>query len=51
LSVEQALADFAKVITNIKDSLEIRDAAVVSFGGSYGGMLRYLFSKYFYYYS
>jgi len=40
LSVEQALADFAALVSHIKhELLESPDSAVVGFGGSYGGML------------
>jgi len=40
LSIEQALADYATLIPAIKNSINApEDAIVVSFGGSYGGML------------
>uniref|UniRef100_K3WYQ5 Lysosomal Pro-X carboxypeptidase n=1 Tax=Globisporangium ultimum (strain ATCC 200006 / CBS 805.95 / DAOM BR144) TaxID=431595 RepID=K3WYQ5_GLOUD len=38
LSTEQALADYAVLITHIKDTYKL-DVPVVGFGGSYGGML------------
>jgi dipeptidyl-peptidase-2 len=40
LSVEQALADYAELIPVVKQSINAsEDTIVVSFGGSYGGML------------
>lgn len=39
LSVEQALADFATLITEFKVSHNATSSPVISFGGSYGGML------------
>ncbi|GFR51787.1 hypothetical protein Agub_g14244, partial [Astrephomene gubernaculifera] len=39
LSAEQAMADYAQLITEIKDEYEAYDSAVIGFGGSYGGML------------
>ncbi|XP_048538984.1 lysosomal Pro-X carboxypeptidase-like [Triticum urartu] len=39
LTSTQALADFAILITSLKQNMSIVDAPVVVFGGSYGGML------------
>merc|ERR1711892_299475 len=39
LTSAQALADYAVLVTNIKRRYELPNAAVVAFGGSYGGML------------
>ncbi|GLJ44499.1 hypothetical protein SUGI_0934120 [Cryptomeria japonica] len=39
LSSSQALADFAVLITDLRNYLSVEDSPVVLFGGSYGGML------------
>eukprot|EP00659_Diplonema_papillatum_P020634 gene20634-31790_t len=39
LSHEQALADYAQVVKQFKDSRQAAASKVVAFGGSYGGML------------
>jgi pimeloyl-ACP methyl ester carboxylesterase len=45
LSAEQALADYAVLIREVKTILFAENCPVISFGGSYGGMLTTWFRK------
>jgi lysosomal Pro-X carboxypeptidase len=39
LTAEQAMADYAELIWEIREGSRAHDSPVVGFGGSYGGML------------
>ncbi|CAH1785139.1 unnamed protein product [Owenia fusiformis] len=39
LTIEQAMADYAHLISNIKETMNATKCPVITFGGSYGGML------------